>query len=159
MTAQRHNDAAKNVGEWAVENDALDPDVSMSVHILQSLPAVGPRILRAPLQNHADPHIALFEIDYTPGGVDVAAPKLAAVLDSARDAEPGTLLFDVLWDTTAQRTDTLFLLEAYESGEYLQNVHEANPAVQEVGKATQEVRTRVKQHVLKKVAGYLHKEA
>ncbi|KAI9902327.1 hypothetical protein N3K66_001679 [Trichothecium roseum] len=108
---------------------------------------------------HPDPYVVLAELDYAPGGAATATPYWRAVVDAAREEEPGTLAYGVLREEGEEgEGDRLCTAEVYESEAYLREVHVPGHAVAANIRGTKGIRTGLGHHVLRKIGGYLYKE-
>ncbi|KAF4466718.1 4-coumarate- ligase [Fusarium albosuccineum] len=141
------------INQWFTEETVLDPNDKPDVHILQYIPDF--RFTREEVVKHPDPHVIFAELDYIPGGIDTSIPYWKAVVETGRDNEPGTLVYGILKDT--QKENRLCSIEAYESPEYLKDVHVPSKAIQNSIANTKHLRTGLKHHLLKKQVGFLYK--
>ncbi|KAF4972969.1 hypothetical protein FZEAL_9454 [Fusarium zealandicum] len=120
------SDGVVKINQWFTEETVLDPDEKPDLHILEYLPDL--RFVRDEVREHKDPHVIFAELDYIPGGVDTSIPYWKAVVETGRDHEAGTLVYGILKDT--QKENRLFSIEAYESPDYLRDVHVPSEAIQ-----------------------------
>ncbi|KAH8650080.1 4-coumarate-CoA ligase [Xylariales sp. PMI_506] len=110
-----------------------------------------------PAANDAkDPHILFADLSYHPDTVPQSLPYWKEVVETGRRDEPGTLVYGVLKDPSD--ADKLYVLETYESPEYLTEVHVPSKAIQESIKNTAHLRTGLVHTKLKIQGGFLHKE-
>lgn len=107
---------------------------------------------RPEVAKHPDPHVIFAELDYIPGGAATATPYWKAVVDTGREKEPGTLAYGILRDPA--NAERLATFEAYESPEYLKDVHVPSDAISKSIKNTKHLRTGLKHNLLKKVGGF-----
>lgn len=103
-----------------------------------------------------DPHVLFADLSYQSGTVAQSLPYWKEVVETGRNDEPGTLVYGVLKNPANQ--DKLYVLEAYESKQYLADVHVPSRAIQESVKNTKHLRTGLTHTALKLVAGFLHRE-
>ncbi|KAH6898120.1 hypothetical protein B0T10DRAFT_471826 [Thelonectria olida] len=144
----------KDINQWFADEKVLDPDDTPDVHILEYLP--GFRFARAEVLKRPDPHVIFAELDYILGGLDTSIPYWKAVVETGRDHEPGTLVYGILKDT--QKENRLCSIEAYESPEYLRDVHVPSQAIHNSIANTKHLRTGLRHHFLQKRGGFLYKE-
>lgn len=104
-----------------------------------------------------DPCVVLAELDYKPDTVQKSIPYWKAVVETGRENEPGTLVYGILKDPKEQHK--LFTVEAYESKEYLTDVHVKSKAIEESIKNTKHLRDGLKHQFLKVRGGFLHKDS
>lgn len=102
-----------------------------------------------------DPHVLFADLTYQPGTASQSLPYWKAVVDTGLNDEPGTLVYGVMKDP--QNTDKIFVFEAYESPEYLADVHVPSQAIQNSIRDTKHLRTGLTHTTLKLEGGYLHK--
>jgi quinol monooxygenase YgiN len=103
-----------------------------------------------------DPHVLFADLGYQSGTVPQSLPYWKEVVETGRNDEPGTLMYGVLKDPASP--DKLYVLEAYESAQYLADVHVPSKAIQDSVKNTKHLRTGLKHTPLKLHAGFLHRE-
>ncbi|KPM38192.1 hypothetical protein AK830_g8367 [Neonectria ditissima] len=144
----------KEINKWFEDDKVLDPADTPDVHILEYLPEF--RFTRPEVLKHPDPHVIFAELDYIPGEVETSIPYWRAVVETGRDEESGTLVYGILKDT--QKKHRLCSIEAYESPEYLKDVHVPSKAIQSSISNTKHLRTGLKHHILQKKGGFLYKE-
>lgn len=100
-----------------------------------------------------DPYITFVSIEYNPGKRDQALASWKKVCDEAMD-ESGTFVYALAIDE-AKNDDVLYTLQAYESEQYLTEVHlKQNKAVKD-SEATLDSSVNVKHNVLKLTGGHL----
>jgi quinol monooxygenase YgiN len=104
-----------------------------------------------------NPHVIFAALDYKPNTVPTSLPYWQAVVDTSKNDEPGTLLYGICRDAADE--NKLFTVEAYESKEYLTDVHVKSQAIAESIKNTKHLRNGLKHTFLKLQAGYLYKES
>lgn len=123
-----------------------------------SLQYLGPEFefSRPEATQNADPHVIFAELDYSPGGSATAVPYWKAVVETGRGREPGTLAYGVMRDLDQE--EKLATFEAYESADYLKDDHVASDAIAASIANTKHLRTGLKQHLLKRVLGFLYKD-
>jgi quinol monooxygenase YgiN len=122
-----------------------------NLHFIDGLDFVRPEV-----SEHSDPYVVFAELNYKLDSAAMSLPYWKEVVVTGRDKEPGTLVYGVLKDSAKE--DTLCTIEAYESLEYLTDVHVPSEAVQENIKNTKDLRTSLKHHILKMEAGFLHRD-
>lgn len=110
---------------------------------------------RGEVSKHEDPCVVIAELDYKPDTVQQSIPYWKAVADTGREKEAGTLVYGILRDPKEQ--NKLFTVEAYDSKEYLLDVHAKSKAVDESIKNTKHLREGLKHHFLKIQGGFLYK--
>lgn len=142
------------INQWFADAPVLDPNDTPDVYILEYLPSL--RFTRPQVLSHADPHVVFAQLDYVPGGVETSIPYWTAVVETGREKEEGTLVYGILRD--AQREGRLCTIEAYESAEYLRDVHVPSNAVQRSIANTKHLRTGLKHHFLQMKGGFLYME-
>ena len=103
----------------------------------------------------ADPYICFARIVYHPDKRQEAIPYWQNVFTETKK-ESGTFVYGIIVDK--EKPDTLHTIEAYESKEYLWDVHvKQNNAIQESIKNTSALRVSLEHNLLKQVGGYLTK--
>ncbi|PGH02265.1 hypothetical protein AJ80_08890 [Polytolypa hystricis UAMH7299] len=143
-------EAVKQLTQWLTENSVVE---AAAIHNLEYFP--GFRFSRESVLEHPDPYCMFAELDYVPGGVDTSIPYWRAVVETGRDNEPGTMVYGILKDT--EKANRLCSIEAYESAEYLKDVHVPSKAIQESIANTKHLRTGLKHHFMKKRGGFLYR--
>ena len=102
-----------------------------------------------------DPYICFARIVYHPSKREEAVPYWKNVFAETK-GESGTFVYGILLDK--EKPDTLHTIEAYESKEFLWDVHvKQNNAIQESIKNTSSLRVSLEHNLLKQVGGYLSK--
>lgn len=147
-------DLVKDTTAWLSTGQVFDPETAPQVHMLEYIP--GFRFTREAIATHPDPHVMFAMVDYIPSGVETAIPYWKAVVETGRDNEPGTLTYGVAKDPNT--VNRLCLLEAYESPEYLKEVHVPSKAIEQSIANTKHLRTGLKHLIMKKKAGFLYKK-
>jgi len=109
------------------------------------------------IEQQSDPWMVFATIDYKPGLTVESVLYWKAVIETSKNDEPGTFVYGIL--KTKEPSDSLYSLEAYESKEYLWDVHAKSGAIAENVKNTKDMRTGLKHEFLKLHAGYLYKKA
>ncbi len=102
----------------------------------------------------ADPFVVVAEVGYKDGSlVQQALPHWAKVVKTTKDDEPGSYVYTLALNP-AEPTK-LYSFEAYESKDYLWNVHVKSQAVQDNVAATKDWRNGLTHHLLRKHHGFL----
>jgi quinol monooxygenase YgiN len=125
-----------------------------TIHQLEFIPSFSfsrPQVATSP-----NAHIIFATLDYKPDTIPTSLPYWKAVVDTSKNDELGTLLYGICKDPADG--NKLYTLEAYESKEYLTNVHVKSKAIEESIKNTKHLRDGLKHTFLKLEAGYLFKE-
>lgn len=148
------SDGVKKVHQWFKDEKVLDPDLQPTLHVLEFIPPLS--FNREEVLKHEDPHVIFATLDYIPGGVETSIPYWKAVVETGRDNEPGTLVYGILKDPNT--VNRLCTIEAYESADYLRDVHVPSQAIQNSIANTKHLRTGLKHNFLKKKAGFLYKK-
>jgi len=100
-----------------------------------------------------DPFVVFATIEWHPGKRDQSIPYWTNVLEESR-TESGTFVYGVLTDS--DKTEVSHTLEAYESKDYLWDVHvKQNAAVHETVKDTKQWRISLEHNFLKMVGGFI----
>ncbi|KAK5659455.1 hypothetical protein OQA88_656 [Cercophora sp. LCS_1] len=102
----------------------------------------------------ADPYIVVEALTYSRGGVHHVLEHWEEEVEASRE-ESGTLLFGVYADPTNE--NKLYTLAAYESEEYLTNVHAKSATALDLEKHTKGMRTSLTTTLLQKKGGFLYK--
>ncbi|OAA57630.1 Dimeric alpha-beta barrel [Niveomyces insectorum RCEF 264] len=101
-----------------------------------------------------DPYVVVGEVTYKNGElVQQSLPHWAKVVETNKTSEPGTLVYAL--SRGAAEPSKLYTLEAYESKDYLWDVHAKSAAVQANVATTKEWRDNLTLHVVRKAHGYL----
>ncbi|KAI1265299.1 hypothetical protein F5Y18DRAFT_47628 [Xylariaceae sp. FL1019] len=117
------------------------------------LPITDLSFTREEIKQHADPYIAVAEIEYHPDTIPEALPYWKAVVESSRK-ESGTLAYGVYRHPSD--SNRIFTVEIYESKEYLWDVHAKSDAVAENVKNTKNMRKGLKHTYLRRMGGHLY---
>jgi quinol monooxygenase YgiN len=112
---------------------------------------------RPELKDAKDPFVLVAEIEYKPDAIPGTMPYWKAVFEEVRSSEPGTLTYAIASDKDAGNENTLYAIEAYESKDYLWNVHAKGTALQSSMTDTKHLRNDVKHNFLKVAGGFLTK--
>lgn len=144
-----------DINNWLIQNPAFF-DGSRPI-ILNDLESISSDFgfTRPQVRDHQDLYVVIAEITYMLGGFAASKPYWEAVVESSREGEPGTLSYGVLKDLSEE--EKLATFEAYESQEYLNDVHAPSDAVRQNIHETSYMRAGSERHVFKMVAGYLYK--
>ncbi|RFU28494.1 hypothetical protein B7463_g7829, partial [Scytalidium lignicola] len=112
-------DGVQAMGKW------------MSAGGLDSAPTIwelehidGFNFTRPEVTRHADPFVIFTEIDYKPDTGSSTLPYWKAVVEAGENDELGTLVYGICRDP--KNADKLFVVHAYESRDYLMDVHVPN---------------------------------
>ncbi|KAF2422866.1 hypothetical protein EJ08DRAFT_689954 [Tothia fuscella] len=124
------------------------------IYQLESIPDLS--FSRAQVTTHSDPYIIVGEIGYKPDQIPTSIPHWAAVVNTTKDDEPGALVYGIY--KSVGDPNQLYSVEAYESKEFLWDVHVKSKAIEESVKNTKHLRTGLKHNFLKLEAGYLFKD-
>jgi len=127
---------------------AKDPTVQ-NFTVIADRSFVKPEFARA-----ADPYIVVEALTYMAGGVHHVLDHWEEEVE-ASEKESGTLAFGLYMDPT--NADRLWTLAAYESEDYLKNVHNKSPTALEVDEHTRGMRTGLQRTLLQKKGGFLYK--
>jgi quinol monooxygenase YgiN len=103
-----------------------------------------------------DPYIVIEAMTYMEGGVEHVVEHWEEEVDESR-GESGTLAFGLYGDPTNE--DKLYTVAAYESEDYLKNVHAKSATAKEVEHHTEGMRIGQQTLVLQKKGGFLYKAA
>ncbi|KAK3352898.1 hypothetical protein B0T25DRAFT_543070 [Lasiosphaeria hispida] len=127
---------------------AKDP-VVQNFTVLDGQNFVKPEFAKA-----ADPYIVIEALTYAQGGVHHVLEHWEEEV-AASQKESGTLLFGLYTDPVDE--SKLWTLAAYESAEYLTNIHAKSPTASDLEKHTKGMRTSLKTTLLQKRGGFLYK--
>ncbi len=123
--------------------------------LTQNLTALsGQDFVKADFANIKDPYFVVESQTYMDGGVHHVLEHWEEQVDESRD-ETGTLSFGLYTDPTNE--DRIYTIAAYESEDYLKNVHTKSRTAREVEEHTAGMRLAMDRTVLQKKGGYLNK--
>ena len=143
-------DHIKNLGEWLQSGSlAKNPEI----HFLEVVEGLD--LARPGLATHKDPVLLVTELEYRPGTAETILPHWKSVYEKTRDDESGALLWQLLKDP--KDPNKLYVVHAYESRDYLINVHAASKELKEMQAFSKGIQTRVAPIFLRKESGFLYK--
>lgn len=134
--------------KWMSSGNILDGEPEM--HMLDYLN--GLTFVKPEVKDVKDPFIVFATIEWQPGKRADSLPYWTQVTEDGK-SETGTLVYGILG--AKDKPDTQRTIEAYESKEYLWDVHVKNTGVQETVKNTKDWRISLKHDMLKMVGGFL----
>jgi quinol monooxygenase YgiN len=105
---------------------------------------------------HSDPYVVFAQLDYKPDTMPISLPYWKAVVDTSNHDESNTLVYGICRDP--EDKDKLYTVEAYESKEYLMDVHAKSNAIAESIKNTKHLRSGLKHTFLKVEGGFLYRD-
>jgi quinol monooxygenase YgiN len=115
---------------------------------------------RASIAEAADPYIVFATLDYKPGAAAEGLQGWKDVLEATEKNEPGTYAYMALRDNGKDKGNRLRMLEAYESEQYLWDVHCKSDITADKLDHEERLKERDPSVVfLRRVAGYLYKQS
>lgn len=131
------------------------PNLFTNSVLLQNFTVIdGQNFVKPEFANVKDPYIVVEGLTYMDGGVEHVVDHWEEEVEASR-AENGTLAFGFYKDPT--NVDKLWTLAAYESADYLANVHAKSDTAQELELHTEGMRTGLETFLLEKKGGFLYK--
>jgi quinol monooxygenase YgiN len=119
-------------------------------------PIDGYSFTRPEVIKHVDPLLVFTELQYKPDTVSTTLPYWKAVFETTKNDELGALFWGLTKDP--KEPDKLFVVHAYESQEYLMNVHAPSTAMQATLEHGKDIRIGINFHMLKVHGGFLSKD-
>lgn len=151
---QIHNqqDAVKEMANW------MRPGVLNSAPSIRRLePLEGcSNLTRPEVANHADPFVVFSEVEYKPDTASKTYASWEDIVNTSRAERPGTLVYGVWKDIN--QPNKLFIFHAYESKDYLMQVHVPSKPIQAMLENEKDIRIGLRPWMLQTRGGYLYKD-
>ncbi len=114
----------------------------------------GMNFVKPEFASASDPYIVVEALTYQRGGVHHVLEHWEEGVSASRN-ETGTLLFGLYTDPS--NADKIYTLAAYESEDFLKNIHAKSATALELERHTRGMRTSLQTTLLQKRGGFLYK--
>ncbi|KAL7943904.1 hypothetical protein V8C42DRAFT_346282 [Trichoderma barbatum] len=110
---------------------------------------------RSEVINYSDLLVVFSEVEYKPDTASTTYSYWQDIVSTSRAERPGTFVYGVWKDI--KQPNKLFIFHAYESVDYLMNVHVPSKAIQAMLENEKDIRICLRPWMLQKKGGFLYK--